>query len=156
MELPRICYFPENDILVLDHNEPHYMGETIAPQLWVSYNRNNDAVASVTIDFAANLLQPYLFPADGQQCRRNGVGHEDLEIRYTPETDTLELQTGQPPFVKKTVLPGIYVNFDAEGWAMGVIIERAAERLRPYIGPDAGAGIPKPATAGADAAAGAD
>ena len=36
-------------------------------------------------------------------------------------------------YTEKTVAPGLFVNFDPEGWAMGVTIERAAELLRPYL-----------------------
>ena len=59
-----------------------------------------------------------------------------MTITYAPETDTLRLQTGDPPYAgytEKTVAPGLCVNFDPEGWAMGVVIERAAELLRPYL-----------------------
>ncbi len=138
MEKPRIAYYPDSDTLVLDKNEPRYEGETIAPQLWVAYNRNNDAVVSVTIDSAATLLKPYLFPADGQKPQRGGVSRGYLQIRYTPENDTLELQTGQPPYVRKIVMPGICVNYDPDGWAMAVTIEPAADLLRPHLFPGAG------------------
>ena len=149
-----ISYFSDNDILVFQTAESSGEGETLAPDLWVIYGRAGE-VSSVSLYGAAKLLRPYLFPTDGQECQRSGITRGELKIFYAPETDTLELQTGEPPYTPKTAGPGLYVNFDAEGWAMDVVIERAAERLRPYIGP-AAAGMPEPATAGADAAAGAD
>jgi len=92
-------------------------------------------VSSVTIDHAANMLTRYLFPDDTQEGRVVW-NPRDMEIAYAPETDTLRLQTGEPPYIgytEKTVAPGLCVNFDPEGWAMGVVIERAAELLRPYL-----------------------
>jgi hypothetical protein len=59
-----------------------------------------------------------------------------MAITYALETDTLRLHTGESPYTgytEKTVAPGLCVNFDPEGWAMGVVIEGAAEMLRPYL-----------------------
>lgn len=132
-----IRYFEDTDTLVFHIAESPGDGETVAPYLWVMYGRDGE-VSSVTIDRAVKHLGPYLFPADGQTGKRNGVDR-DVTITYTPESDTLRLQTGEPPYIgytEKTVAPGLCVNFDPEGWAMGVVIERAAELLRPYLLPE--------------------
>ena len=109
-------------------------GETVAPDLWVMYG-NGGEVSKVTIEHAAKQLTRYLFPGEAPEGKviRNP---RDMEITYEPETDTLRLQTGEPPFTgytEKTAAPGLCLNFDPEGWAMGVVIERAAELLRPYL-----------------------
>ena len=127
-----IRYFDDTDTLVLHIAESPGCGETVAPDLWVMYGRDGE-VSSVTIDHAVRLLGPYLFPNDGQKDNWDSQG---LKIAYDLETDTLRLQTGEPPYTgyaEKTVAPGLCVNFDPEGWAMGVVIERAAELLRPYL-----------------------
>ena len=126
-----IRYFGDTDTLLFHIAESSGCGETIAPNLWVMYGRDGK-VSSVTIDHAVKVLEPYLFPADGHKGKRSGVDR-NMKIAYSPKTDTLQLQTGEPPFVWKPVTPGLCVNFDPEGWAMGVVIERAAELLRPYL-----------------------
>ncbi len=127
-----INYFDDTDTLVFHITEPSGCGETIAPDLWVIYGRAGE-VSSVTIDHSVRLLGPYLFPDDGQ---KNNQDNRDMAITYAPETDTLRLQTGEPPYAgytEKTVAPGLCVNFDPDGWAMGVVIEGAAELLRPHL-----------------------
>ena len=126
-----ISYFDDTDTLVFHTVESSGCGETIAPDLWVIYGQAGE-VSSVTIDHAARMLGPYLFPADVQK-RMGNWDSRDLKIVYTRETDTLVLQTGEPPYVWKTVAPGLCVNFDTEGWAMGVAISPAAVLLRPYL-----------------------
>ena len=129
-----IRYFDDTDALVFHIAELPGCGETVAPDLWVMYGRDGK-VSSVTIDHAVKLLSKYLFPADGNTGKRSGFDRE-MAITYAPETDKLRLQTGEPPYTvytEKAVAPGLCVNFDPEGWAMGVVIERAAELLRPYL-----------------------
>lgn len=129
-----ISYFGDTDTLVLHIAESPGSGETVSPNLWVMYDRDGK-VSSVTIDHATRILAPYLFPADGQAGLSNGFDR-DLAITYDHETDTLRLQTGEPPYAdytENTVATGLRANFDPEGWCMGVVIERAAEQLRPYL-----------------------
>ena len=98
------------------------------------YGRDGE-VSSVTIDHAAKMLTRYLFP-DNTQEGKAIWDPRDMVVTYAPESDTLTLQTGEPPYIgytEKAVAPGLCVNFDPEGWAMGVVIERAAELLRPYL-----------------------
>ena len=129
-----IRHFDDTDTLVFYTEDLSAEGETVAPDLSVHYNREGD-VMEVVIEHAVKTLGPYLFPDAGQKSKRNGFDR-DMAIIYSPETDTLRLQTGEPPYAgytEKTVAPGLCVNFDPEGWAMGVVIERAAELLRPYL-----------------------
>ncbi len=129
-----IKYYDDVDILVFHIAESPGCGETVAPDLWVMYGRDGE-VSSVTICHAVKQLTRYLFPSDVKEGMAVWDGRE-MEIAYTPETDTLVLQTGEPPYAgytEKTVAPGLRVNFDPEGWAMGVTIEGAAELLRPYL-----------------------
>ena len=98
------------------------------------YGRDGE-VSKVTIEHAAKQLARYLFPGDEREGKVVW-NPRDMTIAYAPETDMLRLQTGEPPYAgytEKTVAPGLCVNFDPEGWAMGVVIERAAELLRPYL-----------------------
>ena len=129
-----IRYFGDTDTLLFHIAESPGYGETVAPDLWVMYGRDGE-VSSVTIEHAVKQLTRYLFPGD----LREGMAvwdSREMEITYAPETDTLRLQTGEPPYTgytEKTVAPGLGVNFDPEGWAMGVVIEGTAELLRPYL-----------------------
>ena len=129
-----IRYFEDTDTLVFRIAESPGDGETVAPDLWVMYGRDGE-VSKVTIEHAVKQLTRYLFPSDAQEGKVVW-NPRDMAITYAPETDTLRLQTGEPPYTgytEKTVAPGLCVNFDPEGWAMGVVIERAAELLRPYL-----------------------
>ena len=129
-----IKYFDDTDTLVFYIAESPGDGETVAPDLWVMYGRDGE-VSKVTIEHAAKQLPRFLFP--GEALEGKVIWNpRDMEVTYEPETDTLSLQTGEPPYTdytEKTVAPGLCVNFDPEGWAMGVVIERAAELLRPYL-----------------------
>ena len=108
-----IRYFGDTDTLLFHISESTGFGETVAPYLWVMYGRDGE-VSSVTIDRAAKHLGPYLFTADGHKGKRSGVDR-NVKIAYSRETDTLQLQTGEPPFVWKPVAQGLCVNFDPEG-----------------------------------------
>ena len=131
-----IRYFGDTDTLLFHIAESTGLGETVAPYLWVMYGRDGE-VSSVTIDHASKHLGPYLFPDDEQIGKSNLFSQfRDMAISYSSESDTLRLQTGEPPYIgytEKAVAPGLCVNFDPEGWAMGVTIEQAAELLRPYL-----------------------
>ena len=129
-----IKYYDDVDILVFHITESPGCGETVAPDLWVMYGRDGE-VSSVTICHAVKQLTRYLFPGHVKEGMAVWESRE-MEIAYTPETDTLRLQTGEPPYTgytEKAVAPGLRVNFDPEGWAMGVVIEGAAELLRPHL-----------------------
>ncbi len=122
------------DVLVFITEDFSTDGETVAPNLSVHYNRDGE-VMEVVVYSAAKILGPYLFPDQEHADEVSGFDR-DMAITYSPETDTLRLQTGEPPYAgytEKTVAPGLCVNFDPEGWAMGVVIERAVEQLRPHL-----------------------
>lgn len=129
-----IRYDEDVDILVFYTEKRSTEGETVAPDLSVHYNEDGE-VMSVVIYHAVKQLARYLLPGDAQEGKVVWAPR-DMAITYAPEADTLRLQTGEPPYTgytEKTVAPGLCVNFDPEGWAMGVVIERAAELLRPYL-----------------------
>ena len=129
-----ISYYGDTDTLVFRIAESPGCGETVAPDLWVMYGRDGE-VSKVTIEHAVKQLARYLFPGDAQEGKIVWNPRE-MAISYDPDTDRLRLQTGEPPYAgytEKTVATGLRVNFDPEGWAMGVTIERAAEMLRPYL-----------------------
>lgn len=122
------------DVLVFFTEDFSTDGETVAPNLSVHYNRDGE-VMEVVVYSAAKILGPYLFPDQEHADEVSGFDR-DMAITYSPETDTLRLQTGEPPYAgytEKIVAPGLCVNFDPEGWAMGVVIERAVEQLRPHL-----------------------
>ena len=117
-----IIVYDDTDVLVFYKDKLCVGREKVAPNLSVHYNRDGEVIEAVVYS-AAKMLGPYLFPAEGQVCKRSGFDR-DMAISYAQETDTFELQTVEPPYVGKTLAPGLCVNFDAEGWAMGVVIER--------------------------------
>ena len=129
-----------SDTLILYTDLRCIGGESVAPDLSVHYNRNGEVI-EVVLYHAAKMLGPHLFPGDERIGQRSIFSQaRDLAITYERETDTLRLQTGDPPYAgytEKTVAPGLSVNFDPEGWAMGVTLERAAARLRPHLLPAA-------------------
>ena len=59
-----IHYYSDTDTLVLRNELPAGYGQTVAEHVTASKNRDGD-VTGVTIEHAAELLRPYLFP-DGQ------------------------------------------------------------------------------------------
>ena len=130
----------EPDTLVLYTEPRSYEGEDVAPDLSVHYNRDGE-VMLIVLHHAAKMLGPHLFPGDERIGQHNIFSQaRELAITYDRETDTLRLQTGDPPdagYTEKTVAPGLCVNFDPEGWAMGVTLERAAAHLRPCLLPAA-------------------
>ena len=130
----------EPDTLVLYTEPRSYEGEDLAPDVSVHYNREGE-VMLIVIHHAAKMLGPHLFPGDDRIGQHSVFSQaRELAITYDPETDLLRLQTGAPPYAgytEKTVAPGLCVNFDPEGWAMGVTLERAAARLRPHLLPAA-------------------
>ena len=130
------------DTLILYTDLKCIGGESVAPDLSVHYNRDEEVI-EVVLYHAAKMLGPHLFPGDEKIGQHNIFSQaRELAITYDPETDTVRLQTGDPPdagsgYTEKTVAPGLSVNFDPEGWAMGVTLERAAARLRPHLLPAA-------------------
>ena len=56
-----IHYYSDTDTLVLRNETPAGYGQTIAEHVTASQNRDGD-VTGVTIEHAAELLRPYLFP----------------------------------------------------------------------------------------------
>ena len=127
-----------SDTLILYTDLQCIGGESVAPDLSVHYNRNGEVI-EVVLYHGTKMLGPHLFPGDERIGQHNVFSQaRDLAITYDPEIDLLRLQTGDPPdagYMEKTVAPGLSVNFDPEGWAMGVTLERAAARLRPHLLP---------------------
>ena len=129
------------DTLILYTDLKCIGGESVAPDLSVHYNRDEEVI-EVVVYHAAKMLGPHLFPGDERIGQANGFSEaREMAVAYAPGSDTLRLQTGDPPYAgytEKAVAAGLFVNFDPEGWAMGVRLERAAARLRPYLRPAAG------------------
>ena len=62
-----IHYYSDTDTLVLRNEMPAGHGQTVAEHVTASQNRDGD-VTGVTIEHAAELLRPYLFP-DGTESK---------------------------------------------------------------------------------------
>ena len=60
-----IHYYSDTDTLVLRNELPAGHGQTVAEHVTASQNRDGD-VTGVTIEHAAELLRPYLFPDSGE------------------------------------------------------------------------------------------
>ena len=59
-----------------------------------------------------------------------------LLIRYYDDTDTLVLWNGTPANEGRIVAEHLTSESNAEGEVTGVVLEHAAELLRPYLFPD--------------------
>ena len=83
-----IHYYSDTDTLVLRNELPAGHGQTVAEHVTASQNRDGD-VTGVTIEHAAELLRPYLFPEgteskDFKQVRPNS-GVEETGISAAKE-----------------------------------------------------------------------
>lgn len=73
-----IHYYSDTDTLVLRNELPAGHGQTVAEHVTASQNRDGD-VTGVTIEHAAELLRPYLFPGgegekDPKRAKLSGEG----------------------------------------------------------------------------------
>ena len=59
-----------------------------------------------------------------------------LLIRYYDDTDTLVLWNGTPAQEGQIVAEHLTSESDADGEVTGVVLEHAAQLLRPYLFPD--------------------
>ena len=59
-----------------------------------------------------------------------------LHIRYYDDTDTLVLWNGTPAQEGRIVAEHLTSESDANGDVTGVVLEHAAQLLRPYLFPD--------------------
>ena len=59
----------------------------------------------------------------------------DLQIRYYEDTDTLVLSGGMVGANGETVAKDLVAMSDDDGWVTSIVLEHAAELLRPYLLP---------------------
>ena len=64
------------------------------------------------------------------------VKDPQLLIRYYDDTDTLVLWNGTPANEGRIVAEHLTSESNAEGEVTGIVLEHAAELLRPYLFPD--------------------
>jgi uncharacterized protein YuzE len=57
----KVHYFADTDTLVLTTDQPRAYGETVGKDL-VAFTNDDGDVVGVTLEHAAELLRPYLFP----------------------------------------------------------------------------------------------
>ena len=76
-----IHYYSDTDTLVLRNEMPAGHGQTVAENVTASQNRDGD-VTGVTIEHAAELLRPYLFP-DGAESKDFKQAGPSSEVEET-------------------------------------------------------------------------
>ena len=60
----------------------------------------------------------------------------ELQIRYYKDTDTLVLSGDMTGSNGETVARNLVAMSDNDGWVTSVVLEHAAELLRPYLFPE--------------------
>ena len=157
-ELPEVSvlYSPEVDYLSIDSGVNAlgriYEGETVANHMVAHYDRNNHLV-SIDLDGAETTLEPLLKTAPrpsgknpGRLMKRSacfvnpdpknwGGPLEDVVVFYTPETQALRIQAGDPVSVHQSeaVARGMTAHYNAEGSLVAVDLEPAELLLKPFL-----------------------
>ena len=63
------------------------------------------------------------------------ASESDLQIRYYEDTDTLVLSSGMVGANGETVAKDLVAMSDDDSWVTSIVLEHAAELLRPYLLP---------------------
>ena len=135
-----IQYSDDVDFLTLWNGRLTDGGEDVSAGLTAFFDDSDDSVVSFTIQGAVYYLAPILFgpPGDGGIVNRKVEQKGYLEdvpllIEYNTISDTLRLWNGRPASRKQVVADTLIAELDAEGEAVGFILERAAAQLRPFL-----------------------
>ena len=102
----QVHYFEYTDPLVLATDQPSLYGETVGRNLVAFTNEEGDVVG-VTLEHAAELLRPYLFPqefdakqepkiGDHEAKRRRGIVPKPDFARVSPGPRFLDMAGGRP------------------------------------------------------------
>ena len=60
----------------------------------------------------------------------------ELFVQYFPDSDTLRLGAGVPPFEGETIAKWLMVEWSKDEEVTGVVLKNAAKVLRPYLFPE--------------------
>ena len=69
----QVHYFEDTDTLVLTTDQPSLYGETVGRNL-VAFTSKEGDVVGVTLEHAAELLRPYLFPQEFDAKQEPKIG----------------------------------------------------------------------------------
>ena len=150
-----VMYAPETQTLGIQTGTPVriHESETIANFMVAHYNHDNKLVAFDLIEDAENALDPFLGAVlrpggkkTGTLSKRSacfvnpdpknwGGPLEDVVVFYTPETQTLRIQAGDPVSVHQgeAVARGMTAHYNAEGSLVAVDLEPAELLLKPFL-----------------------
>ena len=145
-----VLFHPEVPLLGIQAGSPVRIreSETIANYIVAHYNHENSLVA-LDVDGAERALEPLINAAKHKRnsaiskrsaCFLNTpnswIGSmEDVVVFYTPETQALRIQAGDPVSVHQSeaVARGMTAHYDADGSAVAVDLQPAEALLKPFL-----------------------
>ena len=142
VQYPEVSYNAENDTLRMSNGQPAPVERDITKGiLKIFLAPDGVAPTAVVLSGAVKLLAPHLngeIPgtkeATSQTCHQ-GLDGESLEISYDDESDILWLGNGRSGSAGFDIAYGILIAFfdSRDGAPVGVMLEDAAELLRPHL-----------------------
>ena len=142
VQYPEISYNAESDTLRISNGQPAPVERDITKGiLKIFFAPDGVAPTAVVLSDALELLAPHLngdLPgtkeATSFACHQ-GLDGQSLEISYDDESDILWLGNGRPGSAGFDIAYGILIAFfdSSDGAPVGVMLEDAAELLRPHL-----------------------
>ena len=150
-----VLYTPESPMLAIQAGESAvsriHESEPVANFMVASYDRNNSLVALDLIDCAEDALKP-LLDAALPKDEKNSVNLStstaawsntedffgtlpDVVVFYTPETQALRIQAGNPVHIHKseTVANGMVAHYNDNRSLVALDLEAADKVLKPFL-----------------------
>lgn len=149
-----VFYSPRTKTLGIEAGSsvPAYTGETVANFMIARYD-NDNKLLSLDIDGAESALEPLIDAVLRQDGKPTGTlvkrsacfvdpdpknwggPLEDVVVFYTPETQALRIQAGDPVSVHRSeaVARGMTAHYNAEGTLVAVDLEPAELLLKPFL-----------------------
>ena len=123
-----IRYHKDTDTLILSGGVVGANGETVAKDV-VAMSDNDGWVTSIVLEYAAELLQPYLLKV-------NQEPEPELQIHYFKDTDSLIVTSEKPGACGETVANQLIARSNDDGEVTGIEQFNAARLLRPILFPE--------------------
>ena len=149
-----VLFHPKDPLLGIQAGSPVRISEseTIANNIVAHYNHENSLVA-LDVDGAERALEPLINAARRPaRYKRNSAiskrsacfldtpnswigSMEDVVVFYTPETQALRIQAGDPVSVHQSeaVARGMTAHYDADGSLVAVDLQDAEALLKPFL-----------------------
>ncbi len=150
-----VLYTPESPLLAIQAGKPVisriHESETVANFMVAHYDKHDSLVAVDLIDCAEEALKPLLDVALQKNEKNSGKLSTstaawsnakdffgtipDVVVFYTPETQDLRIQAGNPVYIHKseTVANGMSAHYDAGNSLVALDLEAASETLKPFL-----------------------